>query len=89
MQREGAAQPAKGDIPVGWASSPAREAQLFFTWVKTGGEGEERESREAMERSFVTPAMKAANEKLREDEEHFIDWAASSGFFAEEHVIIE
>ncbi|MEE8435251.1 MAG: EthD domain-containing protein [bacterium] len=47
------------------------------------------ESREAMERSFVTPAMKGANKKLREDENHFIDWAASSAFFTEEHVIIE
>jgi len=47
------------------------------------------DSREAMERSFVTPAMKAANQQLREDEKHFIDWAASSAFFTEEHVIIE
>ena len=43
----------------------------------------------AMERSFVTTAMNAANEKLREDDKHFIDWAASSGVFTEEHVIIE
>ncbi len=47
------------------------------------------DTREAMERSFVTPAMKAANEKLREDEKRFIDWAGSTGFFTEEHVIIE
>ncbi len=47
------------------------------------------DSREAMERSFVTPAMKAANRQLREDEANFIDWAGSAGFFTEEHVIME
>ena len=47
------------------------------------------DSREAMERSFVTAAMKAANRKLREDEANFIDWTGSAGFFTEEHVIIE
>ncbi len=47
------------------------------------------ESREVLERSFVTPAMQAANEQLREDEKQFIDWAGSSAFFTEEHVVIE
>ena len=47
------------------------------------------ESREVLERSFVTPAMKAANEQLREDENQFIDSVGSSAFFTVEHVVIE
>ena len=45
--------------------------------------------REAMERSFATPAMKVANRKLREDEIKFLDLAQGTAFFTEEHVIIE
>ena len=47
------------------------------------------ESREAMEPSFSTPEMKAANAKLREDEERFLDLSQCVIFFSEEKVMIE
>ncbi len=46
------------------------------------------ESREAMEPTYSTPAMKAANKKLREDEAKFLDWKNCVVFFSEEHVMI-
>ncbi len=47
------------------------------------------ETREAMEATYSTPAMKAANKKLREDEARFMAAPKSVMFFSEEHVLIE
>lgn len=47
------------------------------------------ESREAMEPTYSTPAMKAANKQLRVDEEKFLEWKGCVTFFTEEHVVIE
>ncbi len=47
------------------------------------------ETREAMEASFSTPALKAAGKKLREDEVRFLDLSQCVLFFSEEKVVIE
>ena len=45
-------------------------------------------SREAMEPTYSTAAMKEANRKLREDEARFLDWPRCVVFFTEERVMI-